>query len=116
MNYFVYVTDRSAHLIAGTVTPYTFTDKAAAEAYRRQLEAHHGFTPAVEPQPRTKRPKTRLQAWPSQTIYNTAAEAADALNVSRSAISQHLNNPARYQSVKNQRLIRIDENGQEVRR
>lgn len=116
MNYFVYLTDRSAHVIAGKATPYTFDNKADAEAYRRQLEAHNGFPPTVEPQPRTKRPKTRLQAWPSQTIYNTAAEAADALGVSRSAISQHINNPARYQSVKQQRLIRIDENGNEARR
>ena len=115
MNYFVYLTDRSAHVIAGQPLPHVFQNKADAEAYRRQLEAHNGFTPSVEPQPGTKRRRTRLQAWPSQTIYNSAAEAADALGVSRSAISQHLNNPNRYQSVKNQRLIRIDENGQELR-
>lgn len=120
MKHFVYVTSTTARIIAADtmpqIMPYTFDRKADAEAYRRQLEAHYGFPPTIDLPKRPGRSRPRLMVYPGETIYESAAAAAKALGVSASAISQHVNNPYKYQSVKGYKLIPIDKDGKEIMR
>lgn len=117
MPHFVYVAGRTVRMIEAPampqIMPYEFPTKDAAELYRRQVEAHYGFGP-TEPLPSARKARYRVKDCQSGTIYETAAELAKELGVSRSAISQHLNEPFRYRTIKGRWFVRLDENGKEI--
>lgn len=100
MTTFIYFTTASGSIgmqeCKALLTTYEFATTAEAENYQQQLAAHYGTTAAARPQ----RSTGAIRHVGTGTTYESAAAAAQAHNVTRSAMSQHLNHRERYPTIR----------------
>lgn len=102
MPHFVYrLGNRFDIVTADTIFPHALDTRQAAQAYKEQLERHYALPPS-------RKPTKRVKCWQTGDIYPSAAAAAKAFGVSRSAMSQHLKDPAQYPYIRNCTFSRID--------
>lgn len=76
--------------------PTAFNDASEAHRQREQLETLFGI-PKRENAPTGR--KQRVRCDDTGIVYESAAAAARAHHVSRSAVTQHLRHPLKYRSV-----------------
>jgi len=107
MPQFIYFTDRNGSIgmqeCTAVLATYEFSNQAEAEAYQQQLATHYGTSTLSRP----KRATGEILHVGTGKTYPSAAAAAEAFAVTRSAMSQHLNHPDRYAAIKGHIFKRV---------